>query len=76
MKATTKMTGGIAALGLVLALSITARAQQLSITPTVLDAHPTVAEFREEIARADAVVLAKIVNVLRRKGENWPIRMR
>ena len=58
MKATTKMTGGIAALGLVLALSITARAQQLSITPTVLDAHPTVAEFREEIARADAVVLA------------------
>jgi len=68
MKATTKMTGGIAALGLVLALSITARAQQLSITPTVLDAHPTVAEFREEIARADAVVLGKIVKVLRRKG--------
>lgn len=68
MKATTKMTGGIAALGLVLALSITARAQQLSITPTVLDAHPTVAEFREEIARADAVVLAKIIKVLRRKG--------
>jgi len=62
------MTGGIAALGLVLALSITARAQQLSITPTVLDAHPTVAEFREEIARADAVVLGKIVKVLRRKG--------
>jgi len=59
--------GMAVAFGVILVLSTAARSQQLSITPTVLDVHPTVAEFREEIARADVVVRAKIVEVLRRK---------
>jgi len=42
-------------------------AQQLSKQPTVLHAHPTVAEFREEIARADVVIRAKVQKILRRK---------
>ena len=41
--------------------------QQVSRTPTVLDAHPTIAEFREDISRADAVVRGRIVEILRRK---------
>jgi len=42
-------------------------AQQLSITPTVLHVHPTISELREEIAKADMVIRAKVVNILRRK---------
>jgi hypothetical protein len=47
--------------------SAPALAQQLSKTPSVLNVHPTVSEFREEIANADAVILAKVLKILRRK---------
>jgi len=43
-------------------------AQQLSKTPTVLHAHPTVSEFRQEIAQADAVIRAKVLKIVRRKA--------
>jgi len=42
-------------------------AQQLSKTPTVLHAHPTVSEFRQEIAQADVVIRAKVQKIVRRK---------
>lgn len=41
--------------------------QQISLTPTVLDVHPTVGEFREEISRADIVVRGEIIKILRRR---------
>ncbi|MBN1422578.1 MAG: prolyl oligopeptidase family serine peptidase [Planctomycetes bacterium] len=48
-------------------LACAAAAQQMSLTPTVLDCHPTLAEFRDEIARADIVVRARIERILRRR---------
>lgn len=56
--------------GLLLSLTVVARpgmAQQLSKEPTVLHMHPTVSEFREEISQADAVIRAKVTEILRRK---------
>ncbi len=41
--------------------------QQISLTPTVLDSHPTIAEFRDEISRADIVARGTIVKILRRR---------
>ncbi len=58
---------GFVAIGVLVAGVSGSNAQQLSKTPSILDAHPTVTEFCEEIARADAVVRAKIVKILRRK---------
>jgi hypothetical protein len=65
------------ALGLI---TSTAWSQQVSMTPSVLDSHPTEAEFREEIARARIVAHVKIVKILRqwitdgkRMGETFAV---
>jgi pimeloyl-ACP methyl ester carboxylesterase len=50
---------------LVLVWTAVGMGQQVSFTPTVLDTHPTVAEFRDEISRADIVARAKIIKILR-----------
>ncbi len=42
--------------------------QAISLEPSVLNSHPTVAEFREEISRADIVVRAKIAKILHQRG--------
>ncbi len=42
-------------------------AQQFSLKPSVLNTHPTVSEFREEINQADVVIRARIEHILRRK---------
>lgn len=45
----------------------TVQAQQMSSAPSVLDSHPTLNEFQEEIARADIVARARVRKILRRK---------
>ena len=62
-----KALASLALLALTLSAVTVARAQQLSMLPTPLDAHPTVVEFREEIARADIVARARITKILYRK---------
>ncbi len=57
----------VAMIGVSWALATAARGQQVWKEPSVFDSHPTVSEFREEIFRADVVVRAKIVKILRRK---------
>ena len=52
----------IVTLGLIAA---PAAAQQVSVTPSVLDSHPTEREFREEIARARVVAHVRIAKILR-----------
>jgi hypothetical protein len=61
-----------AAVGLVLVLgcAAVAWAQQVCLTPTVLDSHPTVAEFRDELARADLVLRGKITKIIHRRDGN------
>ncbi|MFV2067058.1 MAG: hypothetical protein ACC645_08760 [Pirellulales bacterium] len=54
-------------IGAIVAGSGVATGQQVSMDPTVLDVHPTVAEFREEIFRADVVIRARVEKILRRK---------
>jgi len=54
-------------IGAIVAGSGAASAQQVSKEPTVLDVHPTVAEFCEEILRADVVIRARVEKILRRK---------
>ena len=46
------------------------RGQAISLTPTVLESHPTVDEFREEISRADIVVRARIEKIIHRRDGN------
>jgi hypothetical protein len=58
---------GLAAWLLCLASASVAPAQQVSLTPTVLESHPTLAEFQSEIDRADIVVRARIERILRRR---------
>ncbi|MEO2048945.1 MAG: hypothetical protein ABGX16_20500 [Pirellulales bacterium] len=67
MKSVARATVLTAVFSMFLALAAPARSQQLSKIPTVMDAHPTIVEFREDISRADVVVRAKIVELLRRK---------
>ncbi len=62
-----KALASLALLALTLSAVTVARAQQLSMLPSPLDAHPTVVEFREEIARADIVARARITKILYRK---------
>lgn len=57
-------------LALFLGWSLAASAQHLSRTPTVLDSHPTVPEFRDEIARADIVAWVKIAKIIHRRDGN------
>jgi len=44
-----------------------ATAQQVAMKPTVLDSHPTIAEFRDEISRSRIVTRARILKILRRR---------
>jgi len=42
-------------------------AQQISETPSVYYSHPTIAEFQEEIAQADVVIRARVLEIVRRQ---------
>lgn len=63
MRATRAITGLLS----VLVPCIPAAGQQISLEPSVLDSHPTVPEFREEISRADIIARGRIIKIIRRR---------
>ena len=58
---------GLTHLVLLLSGATMALGQAMSYDPTVLDSHPTVAEFQEEVRRADIVVRARIAEIVHRR---------
>ena len=51
----------------ILALLSAGWGQHVSVTPSVIDSHPTVTEFRDDISGARIVVRAKIIEIVSRR---------